>query len=184
MKLVTEEELRELRKKASLTQAELAKRAGVSQALIARIEAGDVDPRLSTVKKIYNAITDAEREKKLAKDYMSAPLINAGADETVDEAISKLRKHKISQMPVVEKGAVVGSISEKDILVKLSASKNPEELRKLRISSIMSEPFPIIGANTDLRSISALLEYHQAVLVQEGGKPVGIICPTNLLGVV
>jgi len=184
MELITEEELRELRKKASLTQAELAKRAGVSQALIARIEAGDVDPRLSTVKKIFNAIMDAERERKLAKNYMITPIIIASAEETIESAISKLKKYKISQMPVSEKGGIAGSISEKDLLIKLSASKNPEELRRAKLSSIMNEPFPIVGANTDLRSVSALLEYHPAVLVQEGGKPMGIICRSNLLGVV
>lgn len=37
------------RKSAGLTQAELAARAGLSRMTVQRIEAGDIDPRLSTL---------------------------------------------------------------------------------------------------------------------------------------
>ncbi len=52
MQLPTPEDLKKRRNELGLTQSDLAKRAGVSQPLIARIESGDVDPRLSTVRKI------------------------------------------------------------------------------------------------------------------------------------
>ncbi|MFZ8855537.1 MAG: helix-turn-helix domain-containing protein, partial [Thermofilaceae archaeon] len=56
MPIPTPEELRMLRLKAGLTQAEVARRAGVSQSLIARIESGNVNPRVSTLMRIYQAI--------------------------------------------------------------------------------------------------------------------------------
>ncbi|SRR5579883_810966 len=40
-----------MRRKAHVTQQEIAKRMLTSQASVARIEAGDVDPRLSTVQR-------------------------------------------------------------------------------------------------------------------------------------
>jgi len=46
MFLPTPEELKKRRTNLNLTQNELARLAGVSQPLIARIESGDVDPRL------------------------------------------------------------------------------------------------------------------------------------------
>jgi len=48
----------ELRLKKDLTQTQLAKKAGVSQPMIARIEKGDQDrvPTLSTINKILNAL--------------------------------------------------------------------------------------------------------------------------------
>ncbi|HIQ55845.1 MAG TPA: helix-turn-helix domain-containing protein, partial [Pyrodictium sp.] len=52
MRIPTPEELRKLRLKAKLTQRELAKRAGVSQSLIARLERGQVNVRLSTLQRI------------------------------------------------------------------------------------------------------------------------------------
>ncbi|RLE74581.1 MAG: hypothetical protein DRJ44_07250, partial [Thermoprotei archaeon] len=66
--LLTPKELRELRKRAGLTQKELARRAGVSQSLIARIESGSVDPRLSTLRRILQALEDYVSEQLTAKD--------------------------------------------------------------------------------------------------------------------
>ncbi|HML25821.1 MAG TPA: helix-turn-helix domain-containing protein, partial [Methanomethylovorans sp.] len=62
MHLPTPDSIRQKRNELRLTQSELAKRAGVSQPLIARIEAGDVDPRLSTLKRIFNAFDESENE--------------------------------------------------------------------------------------------------------------------------
>jgi len=48
----------ELRIKNGLTQAQLAKKSGVSQPMIARLEKGDQDrvPTLSTINKVMNAL--------------------------------------------------------------------------------------------------------------------------------
>lgn len=43
------------RKRAGLTQAELARRAGVSQSFVARVERGR-DARLSTMRRLYEAM--------------------------------------------------------------------------------------------------------------------------------
>lgn len=50
--------IEELRQKSGLTQAQLAKKAGVSQPMIARLERGDQDriPTLSTINKIFVAL--------------------------------------------------------------------------------------------------------------------------------
>ena len=59
--------------KLGLTQSALAEKANVSQPLIARIEAGDVDPRLSTLRSIISALDEMERSRVTAKDLMTAP---------------------------------------------------------------------------------------------------------------
>lgn len=50
--------IEDLRSKSGLTQAQLAKKAGVSQPMIARLERGDQDriPTLSTINKIFGAL--------------------------------------------------------------------------------------------------------------------------------
>lgn len=50
--------IEDLRIKAGLTQAQLAKKAGVSQPMIARLERGDQDriPTLSTINKVFRAL--------------------------------------------------------------------------------------------------------------------------------
>ena len=75
MQLPTPEDLKKRRNELGLTQSDLAKRAGVSRPLIARIESGDVDPRLSTVRKILDAFEGAEKERQiLIKDLMHSPV--------------------------------------------------------------------------------------------------------------
>jgi predicted transcriptional regulator len=51
------ETLRRERRRAGLTQGELADKAGVGIATIARIETGDIDaPRVSTLRKLARAL--------------------------------------------------------------------------------------------------------------------------------
>ena len=45
-----------LREKRGLTQAELAKRAGVTLGYIGKLETGHYDPQLSTLKKLAKAL--------------------------------------------------------------------------------------------------------------------------------
>lgn len=47
--------IREMRLRADITQAELARRLGVSQSAIARWESGSVSPRLDTLERIAEA---------------------------------------------------------------------------------------------------------------------------------
>ena len=51
------EKLRTERRRAALTQEELAEKAGVGIATIARIETGDIEePRVSTLRKLAHAL--------------------------------------------------------------------------------------------------------------------------------
>ena len=54
-------ELQQLRKKVGLTQAELANSVGISQSLVARIEKGQVNPSISTLKRILKVIEKQNR---------------------------------------------------------------------------------------------------------------------------
>ena len=55
-RLEARELLRALRSALRMSQAQLARRAGVAQAHIARIERGRLDPRLGTLKRLFAAM--------------------------------------------------------------------------------------------------------------------------------
>ena len=183
--LPTPEDIKKLRKKVGLTQTELAKLAGVSQSLIARIEKGTVDPRLSTLRKIIEAIKLVEmraKKAKSAKDVMYSPVITIKSSEKVKKAIELMEKYAISQLPVVnDKGVPVGSITESTVLKKL-LSGEPEKILKLKVEEIMEESFPTITTSTNIKDIQQLiLKKYPAVLVMEKGKIVGIITKIDLI---
>ncbi len=57
LKMTLKDKLREERRKAGLTQGELAKEAGVGVNTIARIESGDIEePRVSSLRKLAAAL--------------------------------------------------------------------------------------------------------------------------------
>ena len=57
-------EIKRLRKKHELTQAQLAKLALVSQSIIAKIEAEKIDPTYTKVSKIFEVLSQLEQKKE------------------------------------------------------------------------------------------------------------------------
>ena len=70
--------LRAIRIQRALSQAELAERAGVSRVAVTRLEAGDVDARFATIRKLAAALgvdpTELMKEPITTDAYYSAAL--------------------------------------------------------------------------------------------------------------
>ena len=174
MELPTPQDLRERRNALELTQSALAERAGVSQPLIARIEGGDVDPRLSTLRRIVTALEEAEGGVVRAEDLMHTAVISVAPDDAVREAERKMDQEAFSQLPVLQAGVPVGSISHSDVI---HAGENVGELP---VSEVMSESFPTVSRDATVDEIRNLLDHYKAVMVTEGGETVGIITEADI----
>ncbi|MFB6253199.1 MAG: CBS domain-containing protein [Halobacteriaceae archaeon] len=169
MHLPTSQDIREKRQSLQLTQSELADLADVSQPLIARIENGDVDPRLSTLRKIINALEEAEGDVVRARDIMHSNVVSVGPDDQVKTAVDQMQQEGFSQLPVITDGVPIGSISEDDIL------HAGEEVGDQEVREIMGESFPTVSASSTLEEITSLLDHYKAVMVTEAGETLGII---------
>lgn len=180
MQIPSPDELRQKRNDLGLTQSDLAKRAGVSQPLIARIEAGDVDPRLSTLKKIIDVFNDIEKEDIYLRDIMNMDLISVSPDENIDKAVNIMEKYNISQIPVILNGISVGSISE-EMIVRSMADKKTSVVSHMLIGDIMGDSFPTLSPKTDVKTASYMLEKHPAVLVLEKGHVIGVVTKYDIL---
>ncbi|MEM3641299.1 MAG: CBS domain-containing protein, partial [Candidatus Bathyarchaeia archaeon] len=166
--------LKKLRLEAKLTQKKLAELVGVSQAHIAKIEQGKVDPRLSTVNKILQVLTES-KEKKCG-DLMTREVLFARPDDSVLKVSEIMMRHAISQMPVIDGHRVVGTITEESIIRKLGSNIAGE-----KVENIMDPPLPMVSEEASVSAIRPLLERRQGVLVVRGGKVVGIITRSDFL---
>jgi predicted transcriptional regulator len=166
--------MKQLRLGAGLTQKQLAELAGVSQAHIAKIEQAKVDPRLSTVNKIMEVLR-AGREKQ-CKDVMTEAVIFARPSESVLKASETMVKKGVSQLPILDKGRVVGTITEENIVRNLKS-----DLSGARVTEIMGPPLPVVPEVTLLDQVLGLLENSAGVLISRGRTVVGIITRSDLL---
>jgi cystathionine beta-synthase len=118
------------------------------------------------------------------KDGRLPDLVHTHPGETIAEAVAILQEYAVSQMPVVRAeppivaAEVAGSVSDRALLDALFAGN--ARLTD-RVEDHMSPPLPTIGSTEDARDAVALLENADAVLVQEDGKPVGVLTRQDLL---
>lgn len=177
-------EVRALRKKLGLTQAAVAKAAGVSQPLVARIESGSVDPRLSTYTAVLEALNRAERKGVLLQEVMTAPVASVRATDSVAAAIRAMREKDISQLPVLAKGMPVGSLSDRIVVHALSEAEDAEALGRRPVADVMGPPFPMAAPDMSVDQAFRILEDQPAILVMDKGKLVGIVAKSDLLALV
>ena len=172
--MITGKILKKMREQAGLTQEQLAKTVGITQAHVAKIENEKVNPTLSTINKIMSVL---EMNKKInCKNLLNRSLIFLKPDDTVNLAARLMREKDISQIPIIENDRCIGSLSDKTIIRNLSRITNSSKVKEF-----MDDPFPVISCNDDVNVVKTLLEYHQAVLISEKGKIIGILTKSDLL---
>ncbi|MBU0533071.1 CBS domain-containing protein [Candidatus Micrarchaeota archaeon] len=169
-----------MRKNLGLTQKQLADLAGVSQSLIAKIESGKIDPAYSKVVQIFQALEkEQNKEKKMVREVMSLNIISVKPGDTLEKAVKLMRTKDISQLPVLEDGKCIGSISE-SMVVEL-VSDGDRNFKSTLVEDVMRSSFPTVPANSLVDAIADLLCYYSAVLIENKGRLVGIVTKADLL---
>src|SRR5207249_46128 len=82
-----------------LTQSRLAISAGVSQSIIAKIEAGSVDPSYSIVQRLFSALERAgvENPARRVDELISRPVVSVAKTQLVRDAVDLMRRRGYSQ---------------------------------------------------------------------------------------
>jgi len=169
--------LKKMRIEAGLTQTQLARIVGVSQAHIAKIESEKVDPRLSTVNRVLQVLASGRGKK--CGEIMTHGVITASPRDKIQKISELMVKHDISQLPVMDGNRVIGMVTEEGIVRNIGRNIADQTVEK-----VMEPPLPSVPEDTDVSSIRPLLETHPGVLVTRKGELVGIITRSDLLKVI
>jgi len=115
----------------------------------------------------------------LIKNHIDKPLVTIKTEELVSHAIERMKKFKISQIPVEDTTGFVGAIDETDLFRKFVADKN---ISDLPIKEVMHKPFPIVTKTTSIEAISKLIDKdNNAVLVDLGDGKYHIITKHDII---
>jgi predicted transcriptional regulator len=183
MHIPTPAEIRAMREKFSMTQADLAGRAGISQSMVARIEAGSVDPRVSTLQRIVAILNIAERSVITAAQVMHTPVIGVSPDDPITNAVELMERHGVSQLPVLREGVPVGCISEAALLSALE-EQQLHRSHPYHVEEFMEPSFPAVPPEMDVETILHILQQHHAVLVVEAGRVQGVVTKHDLISLI
>jgi cystathionine beta-synthase len=130
-----------------------------------------------------NQLLDADRTS-LGQVLRSKPdhkgdIVSCTGGQTVRQALRLMHLHDVSQLPVMENGNCVGSVSD-----SVLSARSLEDTKVLdqTLSEVMEPPFPVVDEQHSADSVAKLLsKSNPAVLVRTDGKLTGIVTRSDLL---
>ncbi len=114
------------------------------------------------VGKVYNDQWMMERgflDVKTFKDIVSGrgakSLISLGPEQTVTEAFELMQKYNVENLPVLQKGELLGAISESGLFARIM--NNGVDIKNKKIGEVLEKAYPIVSFDTPLERLSNLI---------------------------
>jgi cystathionine beta-synthase len=123
-------------------------------------------------------VGDLLRQKAAGGDL--PPLLTLLPGDPVRTALALIRKYHVSQLPVMSAGGdVVGTVVEPHLFeAVLEGRATPADA----VSSAMEAPLPRLSVDEPVAAATRMLTSGHALLVEERGKPVGILTRIDVIG--
>jgi cystathionine beta-synthase len=112
---------------------------------------------------------------KRPSDYS---LIAVKKSDAVREAIALMNKTSVSQIPVLDGGEVVGSVTDTKLLSKII--ENPV-LKDAHVSDVMEDSMTFVAGDSTLDVLSSMIEKEKAVVVRDANGNIHIITKHDIL---
>ncbi|WP_194975047.1 cystathionine beta-synthase [Aquiflexum lacus] len=118
-----------------------------------------------------------------ARDIISSrngsyQLLVSKKTDSVKDTINLMNSKSVSQIPVMEDGHVVGSITDSKLLSKII--ENPE-LKDAAVADVMEDPMKFVALDSTLDVLSSMLDTAKAVLVRDDNHQVHIVTKHDIL---
>ena len=108
-------------------------------------------------------------------------ILTARTTDNMKDVISILKKHNISQLPVVdENDLLVGIVTEIDLLNHMLLTDHVHEPDET-IESIVDPNVPVVRPNTPLETLMAIFSNRNVVVIAVDGKIKGILTKIDIL---
>lgn len=118
-------------------------------------------------------------------NLMTLDPITIGSEELALEAERLIKTYRISGLPVVDEGVVVGVLSQTDLLTARSSDLISGNWPRLRVRHLMTRPAMTVNATSSLHAAAReMIEHHvhRLVVVDDAGAAIGVLTPLDLLG--
>ena len=113
-----------------------------------------------------------------AKPRALRAVLGVSPRETIARAIGLMKKHDVSQLPVLANGVQVGSVTSASLLKHQVAPGSP---RRLRVEDVMEDPLPSVEKGSSVLDSRSLFRGSNAVAVTDGPKVVGVISTIDVI---
>jgi len=119
------------------------------------------------------------RDLLVHKGEGTPSLVSATPGMLVRQAIGLMKLHNVSQLPVMESGACVGTVTEHDLV---SRGLESTAFLDATVGEIMDEPMPEVNGAETVDAITKVLSRSKpAVLVRTDGNLDGIVTRSDML---
>ncbi len=105
-------------------------------------------------------------------------LIAVTPTDTLDAVVRAMTAHAVSQLPVVEDGRVVGSLTEYDVLRRLIDRK---DAGAGLVREVMGEPFPTVPRSLPIEDLSGYMERGAGAVLVESEDGFDIVTKSDLI---
>lgn len=125
----------------------------------------------------------------LVREYMTSPAITVAPDTSVQDAEKMLREHRIRRLPVVERGKLVGIVTQaklREVAPSPATSLSIWELNyllaKMKVKDVMQRNVVTVAPNTTVEAAAALGQERGVgtLPVVEDDKVVGVVTTTDM----
>lgn len=117
-------------------------------------------------------------------NLMSVDPVVVDADAPITQAELLIKSYRISGLPVVADGVLVGVVSQTDLLNARSSELIGANWERVKVRHLMSRPAVTVHLNTSVERAARLMleqHIHRLVVVDEEEAPVGVLTSTDLL---
>jgi predicted transcriptional regulator len=173
-------EIRKRRLALGIPLGELARAVGRSDATLSRIERGQIRPSYELVQQMlaYLEAQEGVAAPRLAlRDVMNRAVVAVDSASTIPVAAQRMESGGFSQLPVVDGGRVVGSVSESAVLKALAGAKP----QRRRVREILEPAYPVVDEEFPADLLPSLFARYPAVLVARRGDLKGIVTKADLI---